>query len=351
MNNDFIINYDDLILVTGAGGFIGTKLVESLLQAGFCNLRCFVRPSSNRSGLLKSVDMFPNAKVEIVEGNLRSRNDCTAASAGVKVVYHLAASADKSFSGTFLNTTVTTRNILDALLQNQNVKRFVNVSSFAVYSGMKLRRGRTLDESCVLEGNPLVRGPYCYGKIKQDELLFEYNRKYNIPYVIVRPGAVYGPGKNAITGRVGIDTFGFFIHLGGSNQIPFSYVDNCAEAIMLAGIIKGVEGEVFNIVDDNLPSSRKFISLYKKNVGRFKSIYVPWWASYVFCRFWEKYSISSHGQLPLAFTRNRWAAEWKGHKYSNEKMKNLLGWKQKVEFNEASKRYFDFIKDCKKNND
>ena len=348
MNNDFIINYDDLILITGAGGFIGTKLVECLLQSGFNNLRCFVRPSSHRSGLQKSINSFPKAKIEIVEGNLLSRNDCTTAAANVKVVYHLAASADKSFSGTFLNTTVTTRNILDAVLQNANLKRFVNVSSFAVYSGMILSKGGVLDETCAIEDKPLLRGAYCYGKIKQDELLYEYGNKYNLPYVVVRPGAVYGPGKNAITGRVGIDTFGFFIHLGGSNQIPFSYVDNCAYAIMLAGIIKGVEGEVFNIVDDNLPSSRKFLSLYKKNVGRFKSIYVPWWASYIFCRFWEKYSISSHGQLPLAFSRNRWAAEWKGHKYSNNKIKDLLGWKQIVQFDEASKRYFDFIKDCKK---
>jgi nucleoside-diphosphate-sugar epimerase len=351
MKKDFIINYDDLILVTGAGGFIGAKLVECLLQTGFNNLRCFVRPSSNRSDLQNFMNSFPKAKVEIFEGNLLTRNDCAAAATSVKVVYHLAASADKSFSGTFMNTTVTTRNILDALLQNTNLKRFVNVSSFAVYSGMKLRKGTLLDENCPIEEFPLLRGAYCYGKIKQDELLYDYSSKFNLPYVVVRPGAVYGPGKNAITGRVGIDTFGFFIHLGGSNQIPFSYVDNCAEAIMLAGIIKDVEGEVFNIVDDDLPSSRKFLRLYKKNVGRFKSIYIPWWASYLFCRFWEKYSIWSRGQLPLAFTRNRWAAEWKGHKYSNEKMKNLLGWTQKVQFDEASKRYFDFIKDCKKKND
>ena len=54
--------------------------------------------------------------------------------------------------------------------------------------------------------------------------------------------------------------------MGGSNTIPFTYVDNCAEAIVLAGLVKGVDGEALNIVDDDLPSSREFLRLYKNNV-------------------------------------------------------------------------------------
>ena len=79
----------------------------------------------------------------------------------------------------------------------------------------------------------------------------------SLPYVIIRPGAVFGPGKSAITGRVGINTFGFFIHLGGGNVLPLTYVDNCAEAIVMAGIKPGIEGEVFNVVDDDLPTSNR----------------------------------------------------------------------------------------------
>ena len=81
-----------------------------------------------------------------------------------------------------------------------------------------------------------------------------------------RPGAVYGPGKAGITGRVGVGTFGIFLHLGAGNPIPLSYVDNCAEAIVLAGLVKGLDGEVFNVVDDDLPSSRRFLRLYKEQV-------------------------------------------------------------------------------------
>ena len=159
--------------------------------------------------------------------------------------------------------------------------------------------------------------------------------------MIVRPGYVYGPGKKAITGRVGIDTFGFFLHLGGSNTIPFTYVDNCAEAIALAGLRKGVDGEVFNVVDDDLPSSRQFLRQYKQNVRHFKSLYVPHAVSCALCYLWEQYSTWSEGQLPLTFNRRDWHASWKKTRYSNEKLKTRLGWTPKVPTAEGLRRYFE----------
>src|ERR1019366_2765830 len=192
------------------------------------------------------------------------------------------------------------------------LRRFVNISSFAVYTNAQKPHGRLLDETCPVEAHPELRGDaYSFAKVKQDELVMEYCGKFGLPYVIVRPGYVYGPGKKAITGRVGITSFGPFLHLGGSNTIPFTYVDNCAEAIVLAGLAKGVDGEPFNFVDDDLPSSRQFLRLYKKNAKHFKSIYVPHLISYAFCYLWEKYSEWSEGQLPPVFNRRRWATDWK----------------------------------------
>jgi len=128
-------------------------------------------------------------------------------------------------------------------------------------------------------------------------LLLDYAKRFNIPYVILRPGQVFGPGKKGLTGRIGIDTFGVFLHLGGSNTIPFTYVDNCAEAIVLSGIVKGVDGEVFNIVDDDLPTSRQFLKSYKKHVRNFWSLFVPYRLFYRFCHAWEWYVSYSDGQF------------------------------------------------------
>ena len=149
----------------------------------------------------------------------------------------------------------------------------------------------SLDESCPIEEHPELRGEaYCFAKVKQEQIVYEYGKSLGIPYVWSDLVVSMVAGKGEITGRVGIGTFGLFLHLGGSNTIPFTYVDNCAEAIVLAGLVKGVDGEAFNVVDDDLPSSRQFLRLYKKNVGGLQVVYVPLMVSYALCYLWEKYS-------------------------------------------------------------
>ena len=338
-----LINEDGPILITGANGFIGVQVVSMLLERGFSNLRCLVRPSGKLDRLNEVLAGRANGQVQILAGNLLSREDCKRAVSDVRLIYHLAAGIEKSFASAFMNSVLTTRNLLDGVIQEGSLRRFVNVSSFAVYSTRKLKRGALLDESCEIENPPYARGDaYAYAKIKQDELVLAYAKKFGVPSVIVRPGAVYGPGKRSITGRVGIDTFGVYLHLGGTIQLPLSYIDNCADAIVLAGLTPGIDGEIFNIVDDDLPTSRQFLRLYKKNVRRFLSVPIPFPASYLLCRLWEKYSDWSEGQLPPVFNRRRWSAEWKGNRYSNEKLKRLLGWSPRVRFEDACQRYFEY---------
>jgi nucleoside-diphosphate-sugar epimerase len=339
----YIIGSDDLILVTGATGFIGSRLVETLLELGFRNLRCFARPSRKQARLADIARAHKGASVEVLTGNLVSREDCAAAAKHVKVTFHLAAgTGQKSFADAFMNSVVTTRNLLEPAIQGKCLKRFVNVSSIAVYSNMRKPRRMLLDETCEIEARPELRGEaYCFAKVKQEQLVTEYCSKFGVPYVIVRPGCVYGPGKSYLTDRVGIDTFGIFLHIGGSNRIPLTYVDNCAEAIALAGLRDGIDGEVFNIVDDDLPSSRQFLRLYKKNVRHFRSLYVPHFVSYFLCYLWERYAAWSQEQLPPAFNRKRWNAYWRKTDYSNERLKTRVGWTPRVSKAEGLKRFFE----------
>ncbi|MCX7975237.1 MAG: NAD(P)-dependent oxidoreductase [Candidatus Aminicenantes bacterium] len=346
-NRESIIGFDDLILVTGAPGFIGRYLVGELLKKGFSNIRCLVMESSDLAGLMAIIERENGqSKCQIVVGNLLKADDCYKITQGVKIVYHLAAGTGcKSFSEAYLKCVVTTKNLLESILQHGCLKRLVNVSSFAVYTNLNKKTGRILDETCPVETAPESRAEaYCYGKVKQDELVINYGRERGLPYVIVRPGTVYGPGKCFIPGRVGIDSFGPFFHLGGSNSLPLSYVVNCAEAIALAGLVHGIEGEVFNIVDDKLPTSRAFLRLYKKRVYPIQSIFVPKVLSFLFCICWERFAKWSKGQVPAAFTRREWYAYWKKTNYSNKKIKEMLGWKQQIKTENALLDYFEYCR-------
>ncbi len=77
----------------------------------------------------------------------------------------------------------------------------------------------------------------------------------------VRPSVIFGLGKDKITDRIGIGIFGVFLQLGLKYIIPLAYVDNSAVAIILAGLRDGIEGQIFNVLDDDLPINLEFLRL------------------------------------------------------------------------------------------
>ena len=344
MQRNWIIDKSDLALITGANGFVGSKVFEILLEYGFRRVRCLVRSERGLSEMQR-ISGSSGAEVEFIVGNLLSNDDCRRAAEGAQLIYHLAAGVEKSFAGCYLNSAVATRNLLEAAITGQKLRRFVNISSIAVYSNEKIPRGGLLDESCEVDSKVIDRyEAYTYGKVKQDEIVLEYAKKFELPYVIVRPSVVFGPGKAKITDRIGSSTFGVFLHLGLNNRIPLTYLDNCAEAIVLAGLVRGIEREVFNIVDDDLPRSREFLRRYKQDVRNFMSIPVPYRIWYGFCCLWEKYSEWSLGQLPPVFNRRACAVYWKGNTYSNRRAKEVLGWQPRVPMAAALDNFFAYMR-------
>jgi nucleoside-diphosphate-sugar epimerase len=116
--------------------------------------QCSLSPSSQRNVWKCWADFSPQ-NVSWFLSDLR--DDCRTAIEGVSVIYHLAAGFEKSFAGAFMSSALATRNLIDAFLEFGQPRRFVNVSSFAVYSNLKLRRDALLDESCTLEDAPQER--------------------------------------------------------------------------------------------------------------------------------------------------------------------------------------------------
>jgi hypothetical protein len=86
-------------------------------------------------------------------------------------------------------------------------------------------------------------------------------------------------------------------------------------------------------------TSSEFLRAYKNRVKPFSSVRVPYFLACGLCLLWEKYSKWSKGQLPPAFNRRRCAAEWKSQRYSNQKLKERIGWKPRVPMKQAMEAF------------
>ena len=120
---NWIVAPADRILVTGAAGFIGSRVVDRLLRLGFNNIGCFVRPSSDVEDLRRLQSHYHGHQVDIISGNLLSRQDCEGAVEKAAVVFHLVTGRGKSFPACFQNSVVTTRNLLDAVQREGCLRR------------------------------------------------------------------------------------------------------------------------------------------------------------------------------------------------------------------------------------
>jgi dTDP-glucose 4,6-dehydratase len=239
---------DKPVLVTGAGGFIGSHLVEALLAMG-ASVRAFVRYTSrNDPGLLRDLGQADFARLEIIAGDLRDERAVREAARDCKIVFHLGALisipysyrhpvevAETNFMGSL--------NMLTACL-DASVERLVHTSTSEVY-GTALRV--PIDENHPLQG----QSPYSASKIGADKLAESFFCTYNLPVVTVRPFNTYGPRQSAraviptiITQALANET----VQLGNLETTrDFTYVDDTVRGFLLAAEARDVEGQTFNL--------------------------------------------------------------------------------------------------------
>jgi dTDP-glucose 4,6-dehydratase len=239
---------DKQVLVTGAGGFIGSQLVESLLRAG-AHVRAFVRYNSRAdAGLLRLVPPELESSLEIVAGDLREWQAIRQVVRGSEIVFHLGAliSIPYSYHHPFEVAETNFMGTLNILMACQylGVQRLIHTSTSEVYG--------TARQVPISEAHPLQgQSPYSASKIGADKLAESFFCAYNLPVVTVRPFNTYGPRQ---TGRAVIPTIisqalaNGTIHLGNlSTKRDFTFVSDTVRGFVLAAEAQGVEGQVFNL--------------------------------------------------------------------------------------------------------
>ena len=235
------------VLVTGADGFIGSHLVEVLVDKGAKVRALSFYNSYNYWGWLEDISCLD--KIEVVTGDIRDPYFCKEITSDVEIIFHLAALISIPYSyiapDSYIETNVKgTLNICQAALDNK-CKKILHTSTSEVYG--------TALYVPIDEKHPLQpQSPYSASKIAADMIAESFYRTFDLPVTIVRPFNTYGPRQSAraiipniitqlATGRKRI-------RLGNLKPTrDFNYVVDTCKAFTMIAELDGVNGEVINV--------------------------------------------------------------------------------------------------------
>ncbi|MBP7747406.1 MAG: SDR family NAD(P)-dependent oxidoreductase [Phycisphaerae bacterium] len=236
------------VLVTGAGGFIGSHLVEALLARGAA-VRAFVKYNGRSDiGMLADLPRAAQESLEIVFGNISDPFSVRAAVRGCDAVFHLAALIGIPYSyvapADYVAVNVQgTLNVLQAC-RDERTPRVVHTSTSEAYGTAQYV---PIDEAHPLQG----QSPYSASKIAADKLAESYFRSFDLPVVTVRPFNTFGPRQSA---RAFIPTVisqalsGDHLRMGALDPVrDMTFVKDTAEGFITVGLSDKAVGEVVNL--------------------------------------------------------------------------------------------------------
>jgi nucleoside-diphosphate-sugar epimerase len=236
------------VLVTGATGFVGSHLVDSLVERG-SDVRCLVRKSSN-------LRYVKHPQVELAYGGLDDSTDWDEALADVDLIYHVAGTtfARRAKDYFTVNHQGTEALLAEAVKRRDRIKRFVYISSLAAVG--PARDGVPVDE----DTSPAPITPYGRSKLMAEEAVRVVSDL--LPVTIVRPPAVYGPRDYGIFEFFKAVKGGMFPMIGrGDKRVSLVHARDLVDGIILAGESEASLGRTYFISSEDNYSMRAVADL------------------------------------------------------------------------------------------
>ena len=245
-------------LVTGAGGFLGRKLVAALRARG----------QTVRVLLRKPLAVYANDPgVQVVIGDLGDPRAVEHVVPGARIVYHVGAAMRGSLRDFEAGTIWGTRNIVNACVAHRT-QRLVYVSSLSVLDHAGRDPAARLTEESSYEPEPKLRGAYTQTKLAAEREVRAAMRDRGLSAVIIRPGQIFGPGAEKVTPNAVVALAGRWVAVGeGSQTIPLVYIDDVVDALLLAADAPAAVGELFNVVDPTEITQQQYLERAQRKLG------------------------------------------------------------------------------------
>jgi nucleoside-diphosphate-sugar epimerase len=302
--------------------------VHDLLHSG-ARVRALVRNPRSADDLVKRNADFTQS-LDVVIGSLGEDYIDPGLIAGCDAIVHAAGTLRGSASTLVRYNVIVTRRLVRAAVR-QRVKRFVHLSSLAVYTTAPLRAGDVLDEGCAIDTALDKRSPYVYSKIVQEQICWQAFRDDRLPLVVLRPGVIFGPGHTGLGDRIGPRVGRWLAVVGPFRRLPYTFVRNCAHAVTLAVMSPAaIEGDAFNLVDDELPTPREIVRRSRRAGTDMHVVAIPAACGPLLWRTFERAYRWFDGMLPPIMTKAVVDACYKPLRFSNAHAKERLGWRPTV---------------------
>jgi len=324
------------MLITGSAGFLGRHLVAEALRRGHA-VRALVRPASDASVLAR----LERQGLDLVRADLRAPAALSRSIEGMDAVIHAAALKSGDLYDQFASTVVGTENLLSAMSE-AGVRRIVLVSTISVYDFLHRWDYSRLDEQSPIERRPARRETYAQSKLLQEQLVRREAEARGLELTVVRPGFIYGPG-NTWTDQLGVRIgANWWLRFASLGRLPLTYVENCAEAIVISAERPQAVGQTFNIVDSDLPTRRRFAREVRRRMKAAPRVVpVPAIAFRALARMAELANAAFFGgeaRLPWILAPAKLHVQVKPLRYTNRHIRDTLGWRPAISFQEAMNR-------------